>query len=325
MNHRTDHRAHSDGSAVREAAAFLTTHARLLDRRRLELLLGRCEPAALIAALDAYRNPDGGYGWALEPDLRARGSQPVAALHAFEPLAECGPAVFPQAARLCDWLATVTLADGGMPFALPMDGADAAGAAPFWAAADPGASSLHMTSELAASAHRVARHDPAVRDHPWLARATDYCRREIAALTGPPNAIAYRFILDFLDTVHDTHDWAPGELARLAAFLPFGTARGGGAGTDGGEGTDGGAMPVEGGAEGELMRPLDFSPRPGRPLRRLIPAATIEAELDRLAAAQRPDGGWTIDFTARSPAAELEWRGYATVQALIILRAHDRV
>lgn len=41
-------------------------------------------PDGALAALSAYRNPDGGYGWGLEADLRARESQPGAALHAFE-------------------------------------------------------------------------------------------------------------------------------------------------------------------------------------------------------------------------------------------------
>ena len=54
----------------------MASHARLLDRRRLELLLDGGEPTAVLAALEAYRNPDGGYGWGLEPDLRATESQP---------------------------------------------------------------------------------------------------------------------------------------------------------------------------------------------------------------------------------------------------------
>ncbi|AXK33440.1 hypothetical protein DVA86_13025 [Streptomyces armeniacus] len=290
------------------ATAFMTTHARLLDRRRLELLLGRCTPDAVIAALDAYRNPDGGYGWGLEPDLRARGSQPVAALHAFEPLAECGPETYPQAKAVCDWLESVALPDGGMPFALPMEGPDLAGAAPFWAAADPAAPSLHMTAVVAGAAHRVGRHDPAVRDHRWLARATDFCRRAIAALDAPPHAIEFRFVLDLLDTLHGTHDWAGPELERLAAWLPH-TGR----------------MAVEGGAEGESMRPLDFAPLPDRPLRRLIDAEVISAELDRLAAGQQHDGGWAVDFAAQSPAGALEWRGYATVGAVTVLRANGRL
>lgn len=288
------------------ACAFMTTHARLLDRRRFELLRGTGTPAAVVTALDAYRNGDGGYGWALEPDLRSARSQPVGALLAFEVFEECGPAVFARAAQLCDWLESITRPDGGLPFALPMTGPDAAGTAPFWATADPDASSLHMTSELAGAAHRVGRDDPAVRDHPWLARATAFCRERIAALVRPPHVIEFRFVLDFLDTVHDTHPWAPAELDRLAAFLP----------------KDGSPLPVDGGSEGEVLRLLDFSPRPGRPLRALLDPAAVAAEVDRLAADQREDGGWTVDWVPHSPAAAVEWRGYATVRAFTILRAH---
>jgi hypothetical protein len=66
------------------ATSFVTTHARILDRRRLRLLLGDGDPEGVLAALDAYRNLDGGFGWGLEPDLRSAESQPAAGLHAFE-------------------------------------------------------------------------------------------------------------------------------------------------------------------------------------------------------------------------------------------------
>src|SRR4051794_9665980 len=61
------------------AANFMATHARLLDRRRFE-----GDRGGALAALDGYRNGDGGYGWGLEPDLRAHESQPGSAHHAFE-------------------------------------------------------------------------------------------------------------------------------------------------------------------------------------------------------------------------------------------------
>ena len=35
----------------------------------------------------------------------------------------------------------------------------------------------------------------------------------------------------------------------------------------------------------------------------------IERELDRLAAEQQEDGGWTFDFPAWNPAVAWEWRG----------------
>src|SRR5918994_6542343 len=103
---------------LRAASAFMTTQARLLDRQRFRLLLGEYGPDGVLAALDAYRNPDGGYGWGLEPDLRASESQPGGALHAFETFEDAAPATSPRAVELCDWLASVSLVDGGLPFVL---------------------------------------------------------------------------------------------------------------------------------------------------------------------------------------------------------------
>ena len=36
----------------------------------------------------------------------------------------------------------------------------------------------------------------------------------------------------------------------------------------------------------------------------------------------RLDGGWVVDFGSFSPIAALEWRGYATVRAVEILRTN---
>src|SRR6478752_9744491 len=102
------------------AADFMATHARVLDRRRFELRGGAADAAAALAALDGYRNPDGGYGWGLEPDLRSPESQPATAAHAFEVFEDAAPATSPHAVALCDWLDSVTLEDGGLPFALPL-------------------------------------------------------------------------------------------------------------------------------------------------------------------------------------------------------------
>jgi len=283
------------------AASFLATHGRLLDRRRFEFLSGGADASAVLAALDGYRNPDGGYGWGLEPDLRAPESQPGGALHALEVFAEAGPS--PRAAEVCDWLGRVALPDGGVPFAIPV--ADRAGVAPFWADADPHTSSLQSTAFVAGVAHQVAAKDPAVAAHPWLAAATRYCLDAIAALEEAPHAIALRFAVGFLDAAYDTHAEAAPLLDKLAAFIPAD-----------------GLVPVAGGSEGETMRPLDFAPLPGRPARRLFSADVIEDDLRRLASGQQDDGGWTVDFASYSPAAALEWRGYATVGAVSLLRAN---
>jgi hypothetical protein len=288
------------------AADFMATHARVLDRRRYELRNGQTDPAGAIAAVDGYRNPDGGYGWGLEPDLRSQESQPGAALHAFEVFEDIAPATTPQAAELCDWLDSVSVGDGGLPFALPLS--TTAGSGPWWQSADVSGSSLQITSVVAATAHRVAAHDPAVAGHPWLERATGYCLTAIESMEQAPFAYVLAFSVRFLDAVHDSRPDAADLLDRLASFVPAD-----------------GNVPVRGGAEGEMLHPLDLAPWPGRPARRLFGPEAVSADLDRLAALQQDDGGWIVDYLEISPAGSLDWRGHVTVRAIDVLRANGRI
>ncbi|MCU1375751.1 MAG: hypothetical protein JWO68_3037 [Actinomycetia bacterium] len=287
------------------ATSFVAGHGRILDRRRLELVLGGGDTAGVLAALDAHRNPDGGYGWALEPDLRSAESQPTAGMHAFEVMAEVAPVITPRAVELCDWLEAHTLVDGGLPFVLPIG--DPAGCAPWWLGADSTPSSLQMTAQVAANAHHVAGHDPAVAGHPWLATATEWCLAAIGAIEATPHAYELLFALQLLDAVADTVPDADGLIERLGRHIPAG-----------------GAMPVVGGIEGQRLYPTDFAPEPDRPLRRLFADEVVAADLDRLAALQQPDGGWVVDYDSFSPAATLDWRGYATVRAVAVLERNAR-
>src|SRR5262245_31446229 len=184
------------------AGAFLTSHGRVLDRRRFGVLTASGSADAVLDALDGYRNPDGGYGWGLEPDLRDVTSQPGAALHALEAMADAAPLTTPRAVELCDWLEASSLPDGGVPFALPVKSAVAC--MPFWAEADPSVSSLQITAAVTLNALRVARHDPAVAEHPWLARATAYCLEQIAEPNREWGAIELMFALLMLDVLADS-------------------------------------------------------------------------------------------------------------------------
>ncbi|HEY2479790.1 MAG TPA: hypothetical protein VGI17_13810 [Solirubrobacterales bacterium] len=293
------------GPDLEAAADFMATHARLLDRRRFELLGGEADPDGVLAALDAYRNADGGYGWGLEPDLRSPESQPGAAGHAFETIAEAGPTGGRRAAALCDWLDSASLPDGGLPMALPLG--SGAGSAPWWQSADSSVSSLQITAFVAFHAERIAAGDATVAAHPWLERARRYCLDAIAAMDEPPFAYVLAFCVRFLDAAQDALPEAAELLRKLAAYVPAD-----------------GRIPVSGGAEGETLDPLDVAPYPDRPARALFDAEVIAADLDRLAAGQREDGGWTVDYMKISPAGALEWRGYATVKAVDVLRRNGR-
>jgi hypothetical protein len=86
-----------------------------------------------------------------------------------------------------------------------------------------------------------------------------------------------------------------------------------------------GRVPVSEGTEGKTLHPLDFAPYRDRPARELFAPEVIAADLDRLAGQQQPDGGWVVDYLRISPAGSLEWRGFATVEAVDILRRNGRL
>jgi hypothetical protein len=154
---------------------------------------------------------------------------------------------------------------------------------------------------------RVPESQPAAARHAWLATATRHCLDGIAARERPGSAYELLFSLQFLDAVIDRRPEARPLLAHRAAAIPAS-----------------GALHVRGGAEDEFLRPPDFAPEPGRPIRDHIAPELIAADLGRLAAGQREDGGWDFDHVPHSPAAVADWRGYYTTHAIGILQANGR-
>jgi hypothetical protein len=280
---------------VAAAERFILANARLIDALRLACLRQGAPPGPVLAALRAYQNPYGGFGHALEPDLRAPHSEPVSALHALDILAEAGArddAMVGEAAR---WVASIAGPDGGVPFVLPA-GLDYPRAP--WMEPSPGGS--HLTFGIAGKLWELGA------DSPWLARASDWCWARMDAPGGLEGYWA-KFALDFLDHV-------PDEARALAAIERIRPAL-----------RADGTLPVADGVEGEHLTPLGLSGRPGRRSRALFTDAQIEADLDTLEAGQQADGGWVFDFLAWSPGQLAEWRGIVTLGALATLGAHGRI
>jgi len=286
---------------IAQAAQFVHGHGRLLERRRFEHRFGDAPDAdAVLRALDAYRNADGGMGF-LEPDLRTPSSQPSAVLYAFGILEEIRDDISVPPALTTgalDWITTITNDDGGIPFVLP-SAADWPHA-PWWTPRPDPPSSLLMTAGVAAAAHRLGL------DHPWLVKAGDYVWAALEHLE-LGDAYSFRYAVHFLDATPD-RERAQAELDRLAERMP-----------------DDGVLIVEQGVEGEALSPLDVAPRPDHAGRALFPDALIERTLDELAAGQQPDGGWTFSWAAWNPAVAFEWRGVVTLEALNTLRAYGRL
>lgn len=284
------------------AERFLLTNGRVLERHRLAVLLHGGPVDRVLAALRPYRNPDGGFGHALEPDVRGAHSEPLSTQAALDALDEVAALQDPMVADALTWIASIALPDGGVPFALP-----AALDAPHAPWVAPGTSGSHLTFAFAALAHRARWSFGAETEtQTWINRAVAW---SWARLDDPRRLTAYdvKFGLAFLDATPDD-ERARAAVARIAPLIG-----------------DDGTLPVPGGAEGERLTALTLSPRPGGRSRALFGADAIDGELDRLEAGQQADGGWTFDWGTWCPAQAVEWRGLVTLSALATLLAHGRV
>ncbi|HEX4062929.1 MAG TPA: hypothetical protein VHY58_18080 [Streptosporangiaceae bacterium] len=282
---------------VNAAEQFLAAHGRVLDWRRFDRLFrdGAAEPVR--DAVAAYRNADGGFGHALEPDGRAPASQGAAMEQALRILHEADAWDAGLVAGACDWLQAIAPAEGGAAFVEPS--IEGWPHAPWWVPEDGRPAALLPTGMIAGTLHARG-----VR-HPWLDRATElmWARIEDLADVGPYDL---RGVLRFLDQVPDRSRAEQALPAAGAVLFKLNLVE------------------LDPEAPGETHGPLDFAPAPGLAAT-LFDGATLEANLDHLARAQSDDGGWTFNWPAWSPATQADWRGCVTVEALLTLRAYGRL
>ena len=294
--------AHIDAAALDAAERFVLRDARLIDRHRFAHQFRGGPGAAVLTALRPYANPDGGFGNALECDLRGAGSQPEPIDVAFRMLDETdGGAAFadPMVDAACDWLIAHSAPDGGVPWVLPSVVEDPRG--PWWQPEEGTPGSLVPTASIAAL---LLAHG---RGHPWLEGATRFCCERIDAVAaGAAGLDPYtaRAILDVLDHVPD-RDWAEVAFAGVRAPILA-------------------TVTFDPDAPGHVHLPIEFAPRPGGFGRRLFDDDVFDRHLDLLVAAQADDGGWGINWEAWAPVTVPEWRGHVTVDRLKLLRAHGR-
>jgi hypothetical protein len=295
-------------SPLFRAERFIWLTARVLEQRLFAYHFLNGGPDPVETALDAYRNEDGGYGHALEPDLRGPLSQPLHAGHALrvlDAIERCGGQ---RVERVCRYLTAVSTADGALPAVLP--GQRGYPAAPFVPVVDDPPSELLATGPVVGLLHRNEVW------HAWLFRATDYCWQAIEDLE-KSHPYEIEAAVAFLDTVPDrsraeaTADRL-GRLVReqrLAALDP--------------ERLD--TYPVAPGyAPREHHFPHDFARSPDSLARAWFTDEEMSRSLDFLTAEQEADGGWPIRWRQWAPAAALEARPMVTIEALQTLRAYGR-
>jgi hypothetical protein len=280
------------------AEQFLAANARILDRRRFERLFRDGPRQPVIDAVTAYRNDDGGFGHAIEPDTRAPASQPLATWTALDALDRTDAWDDALAEGACAWLEANAPAEGGITFVLPSS--DGWPRAPFINPDEGLPPSVISTGLVAGTLHARGV------EHAWLDRATEWLWPAVERLAeGHPYAV--RGALAFLQHVPDRDRAQRAFDEHVAPLL----AR-----------DDYVALDPE--APGEVHGPLDYAPQPDSIARPLFDAQTIDAHLDHLVAAQREDGSWTFNWLAWSPSAAKDWNGAITVERLHLLRENGR-
>ncbi|MEU1488364.1 hypothetical protein [Streptomyces sp. NPDC005752] len=300
--------AGTGANPLARAEQFIWLTARVLEQRRFAHLFLGGSADTVETALAAYRNEDGGYGYALEPDLRGPVSQPLHTAHALSVLDSIGGCGGLRVERICRYLTEVSTKEGALPALHPSQRGYPA--APFIPAVDDPPAELLATGPVVGLLHRNQVW------HAWLFRATDFCWAAVDALE-QSHPYEIEAALAFLDGVPDRAraESAAGRLGelvrehRLVVLDPGRRAE----------------YPVAAGyAPAEHHFPYDYARTPGSLARRWFSDGELERALDHLAAEQQEDGGWPVNWREWAPGTALEGRPIVTIRALQTLRAYGR-
>ena len=295
-------------SPLFRAEHFVWLTARVLEQHRFAHHFRGAAADPVETALDAYRNEDGGYGHALEPDLRGPVSQPLHTAHALRVLDAVARCAGQRVERVCRYLTSVSTADGALPAIHPSQRDYPT--APFVTVVDDPPSDLLATGPVVGVLHRNEVW------HAWLFRATDFCWMAVESLE-KSHPYEIEAAVAFLDSAPDR---ARAEAAadrlgrlvrehRLAALDP--------------DRLD--AYPVSPGyAPGEHHFPYDYARTPRSLARAWFTDDEMARSLDHLAAQQQEDGGWPVRWRHWAPAPALEARPLVTIEALRVLSAYGR-
>ncbi len=294
------------------ARTYLLQHARPLEAARYRYHFEDGKAGAVLAALAAFRNEDGGFGHALEPDLRTATSSALATSVAFQVMEEVNaPIEHPlMQGALAYLLASYDSAAQRWPI-IPPEAEEAPRA--FWWAAEGledrfGRFMLNPRAELLGVLWRCAGPTRV----PWLEQLTTSVVQEIEQRTTPLSDNELLCVLRLAATSQ-----LPTVLrARLDARLRQAVLDA--------------VVTTPARWSDYVLRPLEVAPTPDAPYAALLPEA-IQANLDYLIDTQGADGAWAPTWSwaplnaAAWAKAEREWKGVLTLAALRALDAWGRV
>ncbi len=279
------------------AEEFLWKNARLLERQGFRYHFQQGTREAVLNALRAYQNPDGGFGNGLEPDKTTPHSQPIDQEFGLHILYEIG-GESSLTEGVCRFLESISTAEGGVPFVLPS-------VAPYprafwWNTEENPSANINPTASLVGLLYALDY------EHTWRDRASHYCWQAIEQ-SETAEVHDLMAILTFLEN-HPDRSRVQKAFDRIAPrFLSEEV------------------VALDPSVEGYVKKPLDWVPTPQSICRPLFSNNILEQHLDALIAQQAEDGGWNIGWEPISPAIVSAWRGIVTLKNLMLLKAWGRL
>jgi hypothetical protein len=294
-------------SGFHRACAFVEGEGRALDAALLRYDLGTGSAEAVLTALAAYQNPDGGFGHGLEPDMASPASSALATSVALRLLRgiDAGGGQ-PMVGAALAWLERTFDWDAGV-WPIITAAVDEAPHAPWWAWSKDLAENwngfrFNPSAELLGYLYAYRPYVP-----PRLVNAAEaQLRRTIAAADLIEGAYDLKCAVRLAEA-----PGVPDDLRQPLSDLVIASA-------------------IAHDPDDEHFPALELAPTPksllaGTLAERIAPAA------DALIAAQEEDGGWLffwdwsfVDAKAWTK-AKRDWRGWLTREAIDALRAWGRV
>lgn len=290
---------------LEQGRKFIYSSARLLDRLRFAYHFENGGKEQVLNALRPYQNADGGFGHALEPDMRCPHSQPVTTEMAMIVIKEIDGWDSDLMDGVLSYLKSITLDRGGFPRATTQ--VNDYPHAPWWTTDQDGIPSLNPTGSIIGILQgQQVRRDLLNED--WFVKNISYVWECLENSLPGDYHDAAQWISFLGNEATGTDPRAAKAKTALNDWLtgPKGIEK----------------NPY---AEGYVHKALDYAPAPGSYASHLITPEELDRHLDWMIGNQQEDGGWDISFPAVSPAGHQEWRGWLTVENLKTLRAYGRL
>ena len=284
--------------ALQQTRTYLATAGRAVDQARFAFHVDGGSATAVLTALAAYQNGDGGFGHALEPDLRTPASSAVATQQGFNLLREVGATSDePLVQRAVTYLlATLDKT-------------------PWWAYAKIAESFAGFLANPRAALIGFLWEHQALVPQALLDQLLDAQLTHLAVQ--PTDAGIDMHELPCYVTLATTSQLPAQYRQQITTLLQ--------ARVQGKVATDRGAF------GGYQLLPLDVAPTPDALLATTVDRSALDAHLDYLLESQLPDGSWPIpwswDFVdaAAWAQAERDWKGFIAVNRLKMLAAYGRI